>query len=104
MRKKGRKYLMPISDRVRKSMQNGSWIRRMFEEGTLSKETGIKFTEKDIVMTSGAAGALNVVLKTLMNRGDEVIIFAPYFAEFINYIENHDGVARVLPTDVRFIP
>ena len=156
---------MLISDRVKRSMEAGSWIRRMFEEGVvlkqqygeenvfdlslgnpimeppaefseelkrlvekpipgmhrymenagyadtraavaeyLSTESGITFTKDDIIMTCGAAGALNIVLKTLLNAEDEVIIFAPYFPEFINYIENHGGVARVLPADEKFVP
>jgi len=70
----------------------------------LSLETGIKFSVNDIVMSCGAAGALNVVLKTILNPGDEVIVFAPYFMEFGNYIDNHGGITRVLPTDERFIP
>jgi len=70
----------------------------------LSLETGIKFTWNDIVMTCGAAGALNVVLKTILNPGEEVIVFAPYFLEFDNYIDNHGGVTRVVPTDDRFMP
>ena len=156
---------MPISDNVSKRMMEGSWIRRMFEEGAnlkkrygvenvfdlslgnpvmepppefnqefkklmkkpipgmhrymenagyaetraavavqLSHETGIKFTVNDIVMTCGAAGGLNVVLKTILNPGDEVIVFAPYFMEFGNYIDNHGGVIKVLPTNEQFIP
>ena len=70
----------------------------------LSLETGIKFTMNDIIMTCGAAGALNVVLKTILNEGDEVIIFAPYFPEYTNYIDNHGGIVRILPTDEQFIP
>jgi len=70
----------------------------------LALETGIKFTMNDIVMTHGAAGALNVVLKTILNQEDEVIIFAPYFAEYVHYIDNHYGVSRILPTDDRFAP
>jgi len=70
----------------------------------LSLETGIKFTMNEIIMTCGAAGALNVVLKTILNQGEEVIIFAPYFAEYVHYINHHDGVARVVPTDEQFIP
>ncbi len=70
----------------------------------LSLETGIKFTLNEIIMTCGAAGALNVVLKTILNQGDEVIIFAPYFAEYVHYIDNHYGVARILPTDEQFAP
>jgi aspartate aminotransferase len=70
----------------------------------LSLETGIKFTMNDVVMTCGAAGALNVVLKTILNEGDEVIVFAPYFPEYTNYIDNHGGIIRILPTDEQFIP
>jgi aspartate aminotransferase len=70
----------------------------------LSTESGIKCSLNEIVMTCGAAGALNVVLKTILNPGDEVILFAPYFAEYLNYIDNHDGVSRVLPTDSKFVP
>jgi aspartate aminotransferase len=70
----------------------------------LSHETGIKFCGNDIVMTCGAAGGLNVVLKTILNPGDEVIVFAPYFMEFGNYIDNHGGVIRVLPTNKQFVP
>lgn len=156
---------MSISKKVQKSMTEGSWIRRMFDEGAilkqrhgaenifdlslgnpimeppaefqqelrrqaehplpgmhrymenagyaetraavaeqLSLETGIKFAAHDIIMTCGAAGALNVVLKTILNPGDEVILFAPYFVEYINYINNHGGVASVLPTDEQFLP
>ncbi|MFC1929681.1 pyridoxal phosphate-dependent aminotransferase [Chloroflexota bacterium] len=156
---------MGISDRVRQNMAEGSWIRKMFEEGAalrqrygaenvfdlslgnpvmepppefdrelrklaehplpgmhrympnagypetreavaqqLGQEFGIKFTMNEIVMTCGAAGALNVVLKTLLNPGDEVILFAPYFVEYANYVDNHGGVVKVLPTDEQFLP
>ncbi|MBI2980320.1 MAG: pyridoxal phosphate-dependent aminotransferase [Chloroflexi bacterium] len=70
----------------------------------LSLETGIKFTMKDVIMSCGAAGALNVVLKTILNPGEEAILFAPYFVEYGNYISNHNGVTRVLPTDEQFMP
>jgi aspartate aminotransferase len=70
----------------------------------LSLKTGINFTMNDIIITCGAAGALNVVLKTLLNQGDEVIVFAPYFAEYLNYVDNHNGIAKVLPTDEEFMP
>jgi len=156
---------MFISYRVKKSMEQGSWIRRMFEEGAelkqqygeenvfdlslgnpimeppsefhqelrrltenplpgmhrymenagyaetraavaeqLSSETGINFTANDVIMTCGAAGALNVILKTILNQKDEVIIFAPYFPEYVNYINNHGGRVKVLPTNEQFIP
>ncbi|MDP2917380.1 MAG: pyridoxal phosphate-dependent aminotransferase [Dehalococcoidia bacterium] len=154
-----------ISERVKKGMVMGSWIRRMFEEGNVLKqqygdekvfdlsignpvvepppqfyrelkklvnkpvpgmhrymenagyretreavaeqmtgETGIKFRAGEIVMTCGAAGALNVILKTLLNPGEEVIVFTPYFLEFCNYVDNHNGVCTAVPTDENFLP
>jgi aspartate aminotransferase len=45
-----------------------------------------------------------IMLKTILNPGDEIIVFSPYFMEFGNYIDNHGGVARVLSTDGQFIP
>ena len=156
---------MSVSERVKKGMEVGSWIRRMFEEGIamkkkfgpenvydlslgnpvmepppefkreikrladhpfkgmhgymenagypetraavgaqLTKETGIKLTEKDVIMSVGAAGAINVALKTLLDPGDEVIVFIPWFVDYFNYVENHDGVVKALPTDENFLP
>ena len=156
---------MSISDNVLRRMEEGSWIRKMFEEGSrlkrqygdenvfdlslgnpvmeppiefvqelrrlaenplpgmhrymanagypetrtvvarqLALETGVEFTMDDIVMTCGASGALNVVLKTILNPGEEVLVFAPYFVEYDNYIDNQGGVSRVIPTDDQFMP
>jgi aspartate aminotransferase len=58
----------------------------------------------EVVMTCGAAGGLNVALKAIIEAGDEVIIFAPYFVEYIYYIDNVQGVTVVVPTDNRFMP
>ena len=154
---------MPISGNVSRSMEEGSWIRRMFEVGIamkseygadkvfdlslgnpiveppsifkqelinfaqsldtgrhrympnagypetrssvanmLSNETGLGFTQNDIVMACGAAGAANVVLRTILNPGDEVIILAPYFGEYVYYIDNHQGVPIVVDTTQEF--
>ena len=70
--------------------------------GSLAEETGLTFGGGDIVMTCGAAAAANVVLKTILNPGDEVIILAPYFFEYLYYIDNHEGVAVVVNTTDRF--
>ena len=70
----------------------------------LYKETGIKLTAGDVVMTCGAAGAMNVILKAILNPGEEVIVFAPYFVEYLNYIGNHGGIPRIVPTDEKFLP
>lgn len=55
-------------------------------------------TAEQIVMTCGAAGGLNIVLKALLNPGDEVIVFAPFFGEYANYVDNFDGKLVVVPT------
>jgi len=68
----------------------------------LSNETGLGFTQNDIVMACGAAGAANVVLRTILNPGDEVIILAPYFGEYVYYIDNHRGVPIVVDTTQEF--
>ena len=156
---------MFMSEKIRKGMAEGSWIRRMFDEGNilkksygadkvfdltlgnpiveppaefvrelkklaenplpgmhrymenagyldtraavatqLSKETNLKLTANEIVMTCGAAGAINVVLKTILNAGEEVIVFAPYFVEYLNYIDNHSGISKIVPTYEQFLP
>jgi len=156
---------MYMSEEIRQGMAEGSWIRRMFEEGAilqerygadrvfdlsignpvmepppefhrelkkladnpmpgmhrympnagypetreavarqLSVETGISFGAGDIVMSCGAAGGCNVVLRTILNPGEEVIVFAPYFVEYLNYIQNFGGVTRIVPTDEHFQP
>jgi aspartate aminotransferase len=154
-----------MSDKIRKGMAEGSWIRRMFDEGNilrqkygadkvfdltlgnpivepppefmaelrklaekpvpgmhrymenagyaetraavaaqLQRETGIRLTAAEVVMTCGAAGAMNVALKTILNPGEEVIVFAPYFVEYLNYIDNHGGAPKIVPTDAQFQP
>ncbi len=65
----------------------------------LNEEHHTNFTEKNILMTVGAGGALNVIFKTLLNPGDEVITFTPYFGEYRFYTANFDGVLVESPTD-----
>ena len=154
---------MPISDKVQGFVEQGSWIRRMFEAGInlkaqygedkvfdlslgnpvveppqefhqellrlaqspikgmhrympnsgypetrkavaggLAAETGLSFEAQHIVMTCGAAAALNVVLKTLLNPGQEVIILSPYFVEYVYYVDNHGGTAVTVATTSDF--
>ncbi|MFH1243540.1 MAG: pyridoxal phosphate-dependent aminotransferase [Pseudomonadota bacterium] len=66
--------------------------------GYLNKYNRSSFTPDDIVMTVGAGGALNVVLKTILNPGDEVVIPKPYFVEYDFYLDNHQGVPRPVAT------
>ena len=156
---------MAVSAKIQRAMEQGSWIRRMFEEGTalkerlgpenvfdlslgnpveeppeeflselrrlaaspepgmhrymsnagypqtrsavasaLSAETGLPFTGDEVVMTCGAGGALNVVMKALLDPGEEVVIFSPYFVEYFFYADNHGGLCRVVDPDNRFLP
>ena len=65
----------------------------------LSNSSGLQVSSGHIDMTCGASGALNVVLKTILNPGEEVIILTPYFVEYRFYIDNHGGVPREIWTD-----
>ena len=154
---------MPISQYVSRAMEEGGWIRRMFETGialkaqygednvfdlslgnpimeppaefhaellriaqapmpgmhrympnagypetrqavadTLSADTGLAFGTGDVVMTCGAAGAANVVLRAILNPGDEVVILSPFFGEYVYYIQNHQGAPVIVPTSAAF--
>ena len=154
---------MAIAEKIRQFTEKSSWIRRMFEEGTLmkqrygadnvydfslgnpdvpppmafneallrvcqneqpgvhgymansgypfvreaiarrlSREQGLVVVGGDLLMTCGAAGAINITLKAILNPGDEVILLAPYFVEYDFYIDNHGGVSRVVDTDAEF--
>jgi aspartate aminotransferase len=70
----------------------------------LAARTGVPFTARDIIMTSGAAGAINTVLKSVLDPGDEAIVLSPYFPEYRSYIDNHAGVIVEVQTDDRFQP
>lgn len=65
----------------------------------LNTAHGTNLSLSHIIMTCGAAGGLNVILKTLLNPGDEVIVFAPFFGEYRNYVNNYDGTLVVIPAD-----
>jgi len=66
--------------------------------------TGLPFRFGDITMTSGAGGALNVVLKAILDPGDEVIVLAPFFVEYGFYVSNHQGRMVISETDENFQP
>ncbi len=147
---------MPVSPEIRDAIRQGSWIRKMFEEGALlkaakgnenvfdftlgnpygdppapllhkmarlaanpppdlhkympnagfpdvrrkvaedlSRTTGVPFTPGLVVMTVGAACAINVALKAILAAGDEVVVIAPYFVEYLFYVRNAGGVPVV---------
>jgi aspartate aminotransferase len=65
--------------------------------GSLNKRFNTNFDEKNIIMSVGAAGGLNVVLKTLLNPGNEVVVISPFFVEYGNYVNNYDGNLVIVP-------
>lgn len=72
---------------------------------SLNNNFGTDFNSDNIIMTVGAAGGLNVILKSLLNSGDEVITFAPYFGEYRNYVSNYDGtLIAISPNTSDFQP
>lgn len=88
---------------MHKYMSNAGYpeTRRAVAE-VLSAESGLNLTENNIVMTVGAGGALNVVLKTLLNQDEEVIILSPFFVEYKFYIDNHGGRIKEVSTTEDF--
>jgi aspartate aminotransferase len=72
--------------------------------GKLRRETGLEFTAEDVFMTVGSAGACNVILKSILDPGDEVIVLVPFFPEYPFYIGNHGGRMVPVETDETFLP
>ena len=70
----------------------------------LRRDSGLDFKAEHLCMTTGAAAACNVILKTILDPGDEVILLAPYFAEYPFYVGNHGGRTIVVETDADFLP
>lgn len=66
---------------------------------SINSKFGTGFKEENVLMTVGAAGGLNVILKTLLNPGDEVLTFAPYFGEYRSYVANFDGILNAVPAN-----
>lgn len=73
-------------------------VRQTIAE-SLNRRFDTKFSAKNLIMTVGAASGLNVVLKTILNPGEEVIVFAPYFLEYGAYVRNYDGILVEISPD-----
>ena len=72
---------------------------------SLNRRFGTDFSAKNLIMTVGAASGLNVILKTVLNPGEEVIVFAPYFLEYGAYVKNYDGkLVEISPDTETFQP
>ncbi len=79
-------------------------VRKTVAE-SLNERFQTRFSAKNIIMTVGAAGGLNVILKTLVNPQEEVIVFAPYFGEYRSYTANVDGIlVEISPDTETFQP
>lgn len=79
-------------------------VRQTIAE-SINKRFDTKFSAKNLIMTVGAASGLNVILKTILNPGEEVIVFAPYFLEYGAYVRNYDGVlVEISPDTATFQP
>jgi aspartate aminotransferase len=70
-------------------------VRRDIAE-YLGEIYGLPFTASHVFMSNGAAGGLNILLKVMLNRGDEVIVPSPFFWEFRNYVRNHGGTLKTV--------
>ncbi len=92
----------------RKTLQHGYmpnagfWETREAIANYLTQEHHIEFSPHEIIMTCGAAGALNVILKSILEPGEKVIVPLPYFVEYKFYIDNHGGIIKTIPTKETF--
>ena len=96
-----KKYILNNEKGIHRYMNNAGYpeVREKIAK-SLQKESGVELSADNIVMTVGAAGGLNVVLKAIINPEEEVIVFAPYFVEYNFYADNHGGKTVVVPPDV----
>ncbi len=72
---------------------------------SINRRQGTNFSAHNLVMTTGAAGGLNIALQILLNPGDEVVVFAPYFLEYGAYVSNYQGKLVVVSSHAEtFMP
>ena len=71
---------------------------------SLAKESNFPITAEELIITTGAAGGVNAILKSILNPNDEIIVFSPFFVEYLFYIKNHNGIPVLAKTDRNFFP
>ena len=71
---------------------------------SLAKESNFPITAEELNITTGAAGGLNAILESILNPNDEIIVFSPFFVEYLFYIKNHNGIPVIAKTDGNFFP
>jgi len=96
-----KKYVLSDEKGLHRYMNNAGYpeVREKIAK-SLQASSGVELTNQNVVMTVGAAGGLNVVFKSILNPGEEVIVFAPYFVEYGSYADNHGGKIVVVPPDL----
>ncbi len=100
-----RTYAAAAAPGVHRYMPNPGYVEtRQAVADALSDETGLSYGADHVVMTVGAAAALNVVIHALCDRDDEVVILTPFFAEYLFYAANHAAKPVVVGCDADFIP
>lgn len=90
---------------IHRYMDNAGYADvRAFLAGELTKETGVAVGTDSVFLTCGAAGALQVVMRVVLDPGDEVVLFAPYFSEYVPYTVNLQGEPVCVPTGPDHLP
>jgi len=86
-------------------MPNGGFpeVRAKVAE-VLAEESGTPFTGSEVLMTVGAAGAINTILRSILDKDDEVVLIAPFFAEYVFYVEHQTGVSKIATCDEYWLP
>lgn len=97
--------IMSILEEEESTEVHGYMSNSGFEEvrqaiaASLNRRFKTAFNESNIIMTVGAAGGMNVLFKAVVNAGDEIIAFAPYFGEYRAYAANADANLIAVPPD-----
>jgi aspartate aminotransferase len=86
-------------------MPNGGFpeVRAKVAE-VLSEESGTAFTGLEVLMTVGAAGGINTILRSILDEDDEVVLIAPFFGEYVFYVEHQTGVSKIATCDENWLP
>lgn len=106
------KSIITLLENEKQNIIHGYTSNNGFEDvreklaNSLNQRYDTSFKSNNFIMTVGAASGLNIVLKSILNKDEEVIVFAPFFSEYKCYIENYDGkIVIVSPNEKNnFIP
>ena len=107
--KKFKKKLIELSNSDEKGLHRympnqGFQSTREKVANSLAKESNFPITAEELIITTGAAGGVNAILKSILNPNDEIIVFSPFFVEYLFYIKNHNGIPVIAKTDENFFP